>query len=324
MLTKIFNLPKSALTITMGAALLAACSNNSGSPLTPSGPSSGLPDITHIGRAVMPTTSKGNGTYQYISNFGNSTLLEFDYPKSDSSIGSIGGVAEPQGECTNALFGSGKQTFWVTSSSSAAGAIEEFKVGGTSPIKSLPVPSGDIPGGCAMDPATGNLAATIINNGAVVIYEKASGKGTVSQTPLLEAYFAGFDNKSNLYADGFNSGDASSFVELKKGSNKWETLSLSNSVEFPGAVQYDGKYITIYDQEAQAFYGYTCRGTTCALKRTVSISCAGSWIAKGYVICTDAGNNDAEIIKYPAGGTPIATLKSSSFDEPLAAVQVEK
>jgi hypothetical protein len=270
----------------------------------------------------MPAKSKGNGTYQYISNFGSSSLVKFDYPKSDTSIGSISGITGPQGECTNALFGSGKSTFWVTSSVSGASPIDEYKVGKTDKfVGSLQGASGDTLVGCAMDPATGNLVATSLTNGHVDLFKGAKGTPTVLTPPLIEAFSAGYDNKSNLYVDGFNSSGTVVFAELKKGSNKWKTLSLSNSIEFPGEVQYDGKYLTI--NAGQAIYGYTCRGTTCTLKRTVSVSCSGSWIAKGYVICADAGNNDAEIIKYPAGGAPIAILKGS-FSVPLASVQVEK
>jgi hypothetical protein len=321
--TKIFNLSKYALVITIGAAMLAACGNNGGSSFAPSGTSSGMPGIAHIGGAAMPAKSKGNGTYQYISNFGAADVSEFDYPKSDAQIGTISGIESVQGECTDALFGSGKQTFWLVSSVSAAGTIDEFKVGGSGgPIKVLMTP-GDTPVACAMDPATGNLVATSIANGHVDLFKGAKGSAIQLTPPLVEAFSAAYDNKSNLYVDGFNSSGSSVLVELKKGSNKWKTLTLSNAVEFPGKLQYDGKYMTVNDQEANAIYGYTCRGTTCTLKRTVSVSCGGSWIAKGYVICVDVGNNDAVIVKYPAGGSPIATLKGS-FSEPLASVQVEK
>ena len=327
---KLFNLAKYALTITMGAAMLAACSNSGGSSLAPFGTSSGMPGITHAGThpnliarqsglfspdKFLPDRKKKKQPYQYISDFNNSTVLEFDYPKGDASIGSISGVSAAQGECTNALFGTGKKTFWVTSANSSGGEIDEFKVGGTSPMAILKTPFGDIPDGCAMNPRTGDLAATIINNGTVVIYKKASGTGTVSQTPLVEAFFDGFDTKGNLYVDGFNSGSTFGFVELKKGTSTWETLSLSNSISFPGGVQYDGKYITIGDQTADDIYGYMCSGTSCTLKRTVS-GCGGGWIANGYAIC------GAEIVKYPAGGI-IARLGSSYF-APLGAVQVEK
>jgi hypothetical protein len=317
---KLSNLAKYALTITTGAAVLAACSNNGGSSLTPSGASVGVPGITRIGRGVM--VRKGIGPYQYIS--AGSSILEYDYPKGDAPIGSIN--SSGGAECTNVLFGSGKKTFWVTSSSSNAGAVYEFKVGGKRPIKTLTTTAGDFLAGCAIDPATGNLVAAMLNNGQVVTWAKASGKGTVSQTPLTEAFFAGFDNKSNLYVDGFNSGGSFGFVELPKGEKTWKTLSTSNSVQFPGGVQFDGKYVTVADQLTDDIFGYTCRGTSCTLKQTVSLTgasdCGATWIAKPIVFCADAGNNDVEVYKYPAGGSAVATLTGAAGS--LGVVQVVK
>jgi hypothetical protein len=58
------------------------------------------------------------------------------------------------------------------------------------------------------------------------------------------------------------------------------------------------------------------------LKDTVPVSgCTAYWIARPYVYCTDAGNNDGEVFKYPVGGSPIATL-GGSFDEPLDVVSL--
>jgi hypothetical protein len=262
---------------------------------------------------------KKKQTYQYFSNLSIGTILEFDYPKGDASIGSISGVPLPQGECTNVLFGSGKKTFWVTSSTSAPGTIQEFKVGGTTPMATLQAPSGDRPVGCAVDPATGNLVASIINNNHVDLYKKATGTPTVLSDPFVQTFFCGYDAKSDLYCDGFTS-TAVGFAELPKGSKSWTTLT-GTSIVFPGEVQYDGKYITVNDQEAHAIYGYTCSSGSCTLERTVSLSgasgCGQTWIARGYVIC------GAEIVKYPAGGNPIAHLGTASF-EPIGAVQVEK
>jgi hypothetical protein len=77
-------------------------------------------------------------------------------------------------------------------------------------------------------------------------------------------------------------------------------------------VQWDGTYLTVFDQLANAFYQYSVSGTTATLKGTVSLSgssdCAGTWIAQPYVYCADAGNEDGEVYNYPAGGSPIATL----------------
>jgi hypothetical protein len=64
----------------------------------------------------------------------------------------------------------GARTFWVTAA--CADAIDEFDVGGTRPIETLSTPSGDVARGCAIDPATGNLAAATINTGALVTAEQ--------------------------------------------------------------------------------------------------------------------------------------------------------
>jgi hypothetical protein len=286
-----------------------------------------MPGIARISAGTVVkselTKSKGNGPYQNISNFGSASVSVFDCPhKKCAQIQTVSGVESPQGECTNVLFGSGKKTFWAVSSVSGASPIDEYKAGKPDKfVASLQGASGDTLVGCAMS-TTGDLAATSITNGHVDLFKGAKGTPTVLTTPLIEAFFPGFDNKGNLYVSGFNSGGTFSFVELPKGKTTWITLSTSNSVS-GGVVQFDGKYITL--NTSRAIYGYTCRGTTCTLKRTVSLfgNCDGSWIANGDVICADAGNNDAAIYKYPAGGSPVAHL-TGSFNEPVGAVQVEK
>ena len=96
---------------------------------------------------------------------------------------------------------------------------------------------------------------------------------------------------------------------------------------FPGAVQWDGKYVTVNDQDAHAIYRYTVSGTQATLEGTVSLKgssdCVETWIAKTIVFCPDAGLNEVLIYRYPAGGTPIATL-TGPFDLPMGAVQVPK
>jgi len=182
---KILSLAKYALTITTSAALLAACGNNGGSSLAPSGAAAGPTGIAHVGRAVMlngvlvtaahpnlaaqkpvrshPAKSMKSGFYQYISDFGSDTILEFDYPKGDAPIGSISGYGG--GLCTK-----GAKTFWVATGSE----VEEFKVGGMSPIRVLKPASG----GCAIDPTTGDLASPIFSGG-VIIFRHARGMGKV-------------------------------------------------------------------------------------------------------------------------------------------------
>ncbi|MGC2633148.1 MAG: hypothetical protein WA215_02935, partial [Candidatus Cybelea sp.] len=99
------------------------------------------------------------------------------------------------------------------------------------------------------------------------------------------------------------------------------------TVQFPGSVQWDGKYLTVTDQGTAEMYRYTIGGTTATLKGTVSLSgssdCAQTWIATGLVYCADAGNNDGEVFKYPAGGSIVAVF-TGQFDLPLGTVAAKK
>ena len=98
-------------------------------------------------------------------------------------------------------------------------------------------------------------------------------------------------------------------------------------MEFPGSVQWDGTYVTVFDQDTSETYRYTVSGTTATLKSTVQFTgasdCAQTWIVKGLVYCGDAGNNDGEVFKYPAGGSAIATL-TGDFDFPLGVTVAKK
>ncbi len=260
--------------------------------------------------------------YEYIINDYGTYAGIFDYPKSDKEIGQINDVGG-QG-CTNVLYGYGKKFFWIVA---GANQITEYKVLKTV-VRSLSVSTGS-PSSCAMD-ASGDLAVGILygsGGGDIVIFKNARGSGTVISTPLVKEYFCGYDTNGNLFFDGFNDGYNFELVELPKGSTKPEAITTSNTVEFPGSVQWDGKYMAVTDQIANAIYRYTIKGTKATLKGTVALSgssdCAQNWIATGLVFCADAGNEDGEVFNYPAGGSPVADF-SGSFDLPLGTVAAEK
>jgi len=260
--------------------------------------------------------------FEYIFNIYNSYASIFDYPKSVQQIGSIPGDGG-QG-CTNVLNGYGKKTFWDVAGDTA---ITEYKVPKT-PIKTLSDSVGQ-PSSCAMD-FSGDLAVGILNGsgaGDIDIFKQASGPGTVMTTPLAREYFDGYDINGNLFADGFNRSDNFELVELPKGSRKFRAITTSNTVQFAGSVQWDGKYLTVLDQVANAIYQYTISGTKATLKGTVKLTgssdCAQTWIVKRLVYCADFANNNGEVFRYPAGGSAIAVL-SGNFDSPLGVTVAEK
>ena len=315
-------------------AILSACGGSAVAPST------AALNVTYVGRTlsvngrlvtaarlsplpqyatIVPDRHKKSKTFEYVfSDYGTYASI-FDYPKSDKQIGSITNVGG-QG-CTNVLYGYGKKTFWIVA---GADQITEYKVPQKA-IKTLSVSVGN-PSSCAMD-TSGDLAVGILYNvsgpggGDIVIFPHATGSGTVMTTPLAREYFDGYDNQGNLFADGFSGNFA--LVELPKGSSKFITITTSNTVGFPGSVQWDGTYLTVTDQEADAMYQYTVSGTTATLKGTVSLSgsvdCAQTWIATGVVFCADAGDYGAEVFKYPAGGSPVKLITGQS-DLPLGLI----
>jgi hypothetical protein len=271
---------------------------------------------------IVPDRLVRRGKFEYIINDYGTYASIFHYPKSDQQIGTIYNVGG-QG-CTNRLYGYGKNIIWIVA---ADNQITEYKVP-QKPIKTLSDSVG-MPSSCAMN-ASGDLAVGILDgsgSGDVVIYKNASGSGTVFTTPLAREYFDGYDGHGNLFADGFTSGYSFQLVELPKGSSTFKKITTSNTVQFPGSVQWDGTYLTVFDQLANAMYQYTVSGTTANLKGTIQFSgssdCAQTWIVTGLVYCGDAGNGDGEVFKYPAGGSPIAVF-TGNFDLPLGVTAAKR
>jgi hypothetical protein len=264
---------------------------------------------------LVPDAERIGKDFEYIDNVYGSYASIFDYPKSTEQIGGINGVGGQA--CTNVLYGYGKKTFWIVAGDKE---IDEYEAP-SKPLRALSDSVG-MPSSCAMN-LSGDLAVGILNGsgtGDVVIYKGARGRGVPMKTPLAAEYFNGYDEKGNLFADGFARSGRVSLVGLLEGSNKFQVIATSNSIGFPGSVQWDGRYVTVFDQHANALYQYTVKGTKATLNHTVKLTgsddCAQTWIVKGLIYCADAGTNGAEVFKYPGGGSPVAIF-SGNFDVPL-------
>ena len=274
---------------------------------------------------LVPDKSKSTN-YEYIFNHYDTYGSIFDYPKSVGEIGEIKG-AGGQG-CTNVLYGYGKKIVWNAGRTNDL--IDEYEVPDKL-IKTLSL-GYTYTSSCAMN-TSGDLAVGVLlgnssgRGGQVVIFKNATGSGKVYDTPLAKEYFDGYDPSGNLFADGTVSSYGFMLVELRKGSSKFVTVKTSNSPKFPGSVQWDGTYLTVFDQDTSETYRYTVSGTTAKLKNTVQFSgvgdCAQTWIVAGQMYCGDAGNNDGDVFKYPAGGSPTATF-TGNFDVPLGATAARK
>ncbi len=265
--------------------------------------------------------------YEYIFNIYSSFGSIFNYPKSTQMIGELGGGGG-QG-CTNVLYGYGNKIMWNAGRTNDV--VTEYSVPDNKVLKTVSL-NYTYTSSCAMN-AAGDLAVGVLlgnsfgPGGQVVIFKNATGSGKVYNTPLNKEYFGGYDPNGNLFADGLDTSYSFMLVELPKGHKKFVTIKTSNSPQFPGSVQWDGKYLSVFDQLTSETYRYTVSGTTATLQSTVQYSgasdCAQTWIVTGLLYCADAGNDDGEVYNYPAGGSPAATLVGS-FDEPLGVVAAHK
>ena len=329
-------------------AVVSACGG--GSTLSPSAatvaPSTGALKETYIGRTLfvngMPVTAERVNptpryaqlipditqpkTFEYVLNYYGSYGSMFNYPKSTAMIKQLNG-AGGQG-CTNVLYGYGKHIIW--NAGRTDDLITKYSVPSNKVLKTLFLDY-TYTSSCAMN-AGGDLAVGILlgnsfgPGGQVVIFKNATGSGKVYNTPLYKEYFGGYDPSGNYFADGLDASYGFMLVELPKGHKKFVTINTSNSPQFPGSVQWDGTYMTVFDQDTSETYQYTVSGTTATLKGTVKFTgagdCAQTWIVPGLMYCGDADNNDGAVYKYPAGGAPAATL-TGSFDEPLGVVAAQ-
>jgi|SRR5580700_303119 hypothetical protein len=302
-------------------AILAGCGGSSQSQPTPAGPSnttgaaSGPMVIPHPDRRpswMAPDAAKH--ALLYVSNDGTQDVLVYSYRRA-KLVGTLTGFYTPDGVCVD------KQgDVWIVNNTTYE--IVEYKHGGTSPVATLS-DAGYFPIDCSVDPITGNLAVSNLQGnsypykqGNVAIYAHAKGTPTIYEdSEVYNVHYCGYDDKGNLYVDGLRQGSTSgaTFAELPKGKKKLKNIALKGgTINFPGKVLWDGKYVAIGDEK----YGGVGSPTTSAIYQTTGAGgqivgktpLAGSgrvigfWIQGGSVVAPDVQLFDVRFYKYPAGG----------------------
>jgi DNA-binding beta-propeller fold protein YncE len=236
--------------------------------------------------------------------------------------GTLTGFSTPYGLCSDK-----SGDVWIAND--GASQLVEYAHGGTKPIATL-ADSGYYPEGCAVDPTTGNLAVTNFSsttgNGDVAIYAGAQGSPQTYSDPQIVNYrFCGYDSKGNLFVDGANSSSAFALAELPKGSSSLTNITLAQKIEWPGGVQWDGKYVAVGDTDAATIYRITSNGT---VKGSIKLDGANYvnqfWIdgsigkkkKKAGVIVPSQDGGSVGFYDYPAGGS---TVWSIGISEPFGA-----
>jgi hypothetical protein len=245
----------------------------------------------------------------YVSNFYSSDTLVFTYPEG-KVVGTLTGVGPVA--CASPASGD----WWVAGNDE----MLEYAHGGKTPIKTLSGASGS----CAVAPTTGDLAVINTSGHDIIIFPGGSGSGTAYCTGMGSGYFDGYDDRGDLFVDGLTSGDTFGLVELPKGGSTCGIITLSQKIDFPGAIQWYDKYLAVGDQDAGVIYHFAIHGTKA--KEIGSTELGGSsdvvafYIQKPYVAGADAGNKDVELWDYPAGGGSPVKVITGQFDLPIGLI----
>lgn len=347
-------LPKTAqhaLGALAAVALLAACSGLGGTQSsTPNGVN---PSALGANEAVVPAGRAGK-TYtsvqeptvhtdnhkSHVSKMGVGQRILFVSDDSTNDVlmfalpamtltGTLTGFSEPQGMCTDQ-----NHNVWITNTGTLQ--ILQYSASGTL-LKTLNDPNGD-PVGCAVNRANGDLAVTNIfntsGNATVEVYSNATGTPTSYSNPSqTENFFDAYDNKGNLYVDGFGSAGFS-LSELPNNSSTMHTVNISGgTIDFPGGVNWTTTSgLVVGDQECNGsgscLYAVSVNGSSGTITGSTPLtsynggSCdvdQGDMARGGKVFAGGCIGSPSTAARwsYPKGGTP--TNYSTSVSTPIGA-----
>lgn len=196
------------------------------------------------------------------------------------------------------------------------GYVYEYAHGGKSPVATLDVPHHEIPVNCSSDPTTGNLAVTSYNirNFAPLVEIFAGGSGNPKLYHSLELGAnpqPAYDASGNLFV---TSGTNVAAL-LVKGAQKFEKVTLNETIGNVAHAQWDGKYFALQSywvtkHNGENIYIHYFRVQVSGTSgKIVGISRFGRWRQKnggqswiqGDTVVGTPGNSIA-FWKYPAGG----------------------
>jgi len=244
-------------------------------------------------------------------------VLVYSYP-GEKQLQDLQTAETPAGMCADAA-----GNVWITYSPPTPQLVE-YAHGASTPTVTLNFP-GQHPNGCSIDPNSGNMAVTNLFGpnsvaGSVEIYQNAQGTPTDYAIPTMYIVDkCSYDNAGNLFVDGQTYQGIFQFAELPKGAKKFKPITLSQTINYPGGVRWDGKFVAVgeqgdypYIQTQPAIYRFAIKGNKGRKVGTTAFIAATRefdfWIQSGKVILPDpqdeapGGNGAVLVYNYPAGG----------------------
>ncbi len=299
-------------TISALAALLAACGG--GVPPAAS-PASAASQLSNPRRPLL-----------YVGDLGTSQVDVLNYPQGKSQF-TLTGLGSVNGLCTDV---NGN----VYVSDGHDGKLVEYPYNTKKPARTLTDP-GYYTQGCAIDAKTGDLAVAVqpmsSNPGGVAIFRHAEGKAhNYVGYDFFFPSFCSYDYKGNLFFDGSDVHGMFFFGELARGSKTMRRITLPQSIEVAGGVQFDGQNVVVDDQGAgykgSTLYEFSISGSTATKTGTTplggSVDVIGFDLFGNRVIGPNIGSSPNVMYwRYPKGGKSLKTL--TGFTEPVVVVVTE-
>ncbi len=269
-------------------------------------------------------TAKRRHRLLYVSLPCYDAVVVFAYPRGTVDQ-VLRGFSLPQGECVDS-------TGDIFIASTNAASIVEYAHGGTKPIATLVEPGGS-PVACAVNPTSGDLAVTNYYPAQVAIYRHARGTPRLyALSNMYAAYFCGYDDAGNLFVDGTK---YAIFVlaKLRAKRHHFMVATIANqSIQFPGDIRWDGKYLAIEDQAINAIYQVVMTGTRGKRVGTTYLGDSQDVVSFLFpalasaepranvktVLGADFDSSDVAVWQYPKGGPTIKTIAAKYYPSGVA------
>ena len=131
----------------------------------------------------------------------------------------------------------------------------------------------------------------------------------------FNALYCGYDDRGNLYVDGVHAAHHRfELEELSTGGTELVPVSIDKTINYPGSVQWDGKYMMVADSFPPIAYrfSFTSSGGTMVGKTTFGklYEVAQLWIRGRRVV---GANGNVQLWQYPEGGKPLKSFGNLSY-----------
>ncbi|HEX3369326.1 MAG TPA: hypothetical protein VHS56_07125 [Candidatus Cybelea sp.] len=259
---------------------------------------------------VRGSVSDSSGDLLYVAQADADFAYIYTYPEGRLVTKITRGISGALGMCTDAA-----GNVYITSALTPA--VVEYAHGATSPLATFYEDSGKggQPNGCSVDVKTGNLAVVNGIGNLVGVFSDPNDEGTYYMLSGMSAgRFCGYDDKGNLFIDGPRTSGGSGFVlaELPAGGKRLQKIKLDKRIGSPGAIQWDGRYVTVaaIDATSSVLYRVRVAGSNATVMGTTPLggekTVAQSVIFDSKVIAPYAikgvYRKQVGVWRYPQGG----------------------